>query len=340
MLKSLSFAGSTGTSEEYLEFQPDVYFYQADVPDLDGTRTYVSAELDDAYADGTIELSYIYSDGRSNSFQATRFPIEFSPKIGTGRLETLTVTAVSRDGQQRQDYVIQVRTRSYLKDLQVVDEHENQLTLSQKGFQANGFHFSRQNYMVCIPEGMKDVTVRATAYSTTAQMELDGAVFLGSAKLPADGEKHVLRVWQEDGDAVTEYTLQTQVVRTMILTAQIDGKTLPDGIRVAEFGFYDELGEEMPESYRKTTAFGVNGSHVFELPDGNHKLSPCRNFRPEGTVKHSVLPQQISNIFAQKTVLLRQIGSQCARQKHGLQPAVFCFGLVRVPAQFPGNDVV
>lgn len=270
MLKSLSFAGSTGTSEEYLEFQPDVYFYQADVPDLDGTRTYVSAELDDAYADGTIELSYIYSDGRSNSFQATRFPIELSPKIGTGRLETLTVTAVSQDGQQRQDYVIQVRTRSYLKNLQVVDEHENQLTLSQKGFQANGFHVSRQNYMVCIPEGMKDVTVRATAYSTTAQMELDGAVFLGSAKLPADGEKHVLRVWQEDGDAVTEYTLQTQVVRTMILTAQIDGKTLPDGIRVAEFGFYNELGEEMPESYRKTTAFGVNGSHVFELPDGTY----------------------------------------------------------------------
>lgn len=270
MLKSLSFAGSTGTSEEYLEFQPDVYFYQVDVPDINGIRTYISAELDDACADGTIELSYTYSDGRSNSFQATRFPIEISPKIGTGRLEALTVTTVSQDGQQRQDYVIQVRTRSYLKDLQVVDEHENQLTLSQKGFQANGFHFSRQNYMVCIPEGMKDVTVRATAYSTTAQMELDGAVFLGSAKLPADGEKHVLRVWQEDGDAVTEYTLQTQVVRTMILTAQIDGKTLPDGIRVAEFGFYDELGEEMPESYRKTTAFGVNGSHVFELPDGTY----------------------------------------------------------------------
>ena len=86
MLKSLSFAGSTGTSEEYLEFQPDVYFYQADVPDLDRTRTYVNAELDDAYADGTIEVSYMYSDGRSNSFQATRFPIELSPKIGTGRL--------------------------------------------------------------------------------------------------------------------------------------------------------------------------------------------------------------------------------------------------------------
>ena len=270
MLKSLSFAGSTGTSEEYLEFQPDVYFYQADVPDLDRTRTYVSAELDDTYADGTIELSYTYSDGRSNSFQATRFPIELSPKIGTGRLETLTVTAVSQDGQQRQDYVIQVRTRSYLKDLQVVDENEKQLTLSQKGFQANGFHFSRQNYTVCVPDGTKEVTVRATAYSSTAQMELDGAVFLGSAKLPADGEKHVLRVWQEDGDVVTEYTLQTQVVRTMILTAQIDGKALPDGIQTAEFSFYNEQGEKMPESYRKTTVFGVNGSHVFELPDGTY----------------------------------------------------------------------
>ena len=265
MLKRLSFEGSTGIREEYLEFQPDVYFYQVDVPDIDSISTYVSAELDDAYADGTIELSYIYSDGRSNSFRVDRFPMEISPKIGNGRLETLTVTAVSQDGQEHQDYMIQVGTRSFFKNLQVLDEDETKLTLSP-----NGFHFSQLNYTVYIPEKTKKVTVRATAYSTTTQMELDGMVFLGSATLPADGKKHSLRIWQEDGDSITEYTLQTQVVRTIILTAQCDGKVLLDGIKTKEFCFYDENSEKMQESYNKTTALGVNGSHVFELPDGTY----------------------------------------------------------------------